>query len=40
MSEFTYAMNDDAHFVLVIVPNAIFSFVLAADYETHLFSLC
>ena len=33
-------MNDDAHFVLVIVPDAVFSFVLAADFESRLCSVC
>lgn len=40
VSEFAYSMNDDAHFVLVIVPDAVFSFVLAADFESRLCSVC
>ena len=36
MSEFNYALNDDAHYVLLILPHAIvYSFVLTSDLESR-----
>ena len=39
VSEFAYALNDDAHYVLLILPHSVvYSFVLTSDLESRSYS--